>query len=98
MCWSRWTRDFLITEFKLEQKCETLIQILKGTSLNYYRCINAFLKSVYSNGYSSLNPDYASSLKIGFKNKEAFASLSDVLNAYYELTKIVKYEDALFYI
>ena len=86
---------FLTREFKLEQKSASLIQNLKGTSLNYYRCINAFLKSVYSTGYSSLSPDYASSLKIGFKNKEAFASLSDVLNAYYELTKIGKHEDAL---
>ena len=86
---------FLTTEFKLEQKRGTLIQKLKRTSLNYYRCINTFLKSVYSTGYSSLSSDYSSSLKIGFKNKVAFASLSDVLNAYYELTKNGKYEDAL---
>ena len=104
---------FLTTEFKLEQKIGTLIQNLKGTSLNYYRCINAILKSVYSTVYSSfleepnqtriwsenlvllISPDYASSLKSEFKSKEGFASLSDVLNVYSELTKFGKYENAL---
>ena len=104
---------FFTTEFKLEQKIETLIKNLKGTPLNYYRCINAFLKSVYSTVYSSfleepnqtriwsenlvllISPDYPSSLKCEFKSKLAFASLSDVLNAYSELTKYGKHEDAL---
>ena len=66
---------FLIKEFKIKQKSGTLYQNLKGTSLNYYRCINAFLKSVYSSGYSELSPHYAASIKHGFKNNETFVSL-----------------------
>ena len=86
---------FIIEEFKLKKKSGTIKEGLKGTPLNYYRCINTFLKSVYSTEYSTLSPQYAESIKSGFKNNETTASLSDVFNAYYALTKIGKFEDAL---
>ena len=52
------------------------------------------MKSVYNTEYSTLNPLYDEQIKSGLKN-ETIASLSDVINVYYELTKIRKFEDAL---
>ena len=49
---------FIIEEFKLKKKSGTIKEGLKGTSLNYYRCINTFLKSVYSTEYSTLSHQY----------------------------------------
>ena len=86
---------FIIEEFGLKKMSGTIKEGLKGTPLKYYRCINTFLKSLYSTEYSTLSPQYAESIKSGFKNNETTASLSDVLNAYYALTKIGKFEDAL---
>ena len=71
------------------------IENLTETSLNYYRYINAFFKCVYSSEYSVLYPEFASTIKKEFKSNYKVASLSDVFNAYYKLTKIGKFEDAL---
>ena len=68
---------------------------LKWTPLNYYNCIYAFLKHVYSSEYSHLYPNFHSKYTKKKKQTDIIPSLLEVTNAYVELMNITKYEDVV---
>ena len=82
-------------KFKLPVEGKLPKNKLKGTSIKYYRCINNFLKCIYTSEYSKLNPEFAKTIKANTKHKDRFPSLAEVFNAYNELMDMEMYEDAL---
>ena len=77
---------FLNIKFNLKKLGGTFKSSLTGTPLKYYNCINRFLKFVYSSEYSKINPQYAASIKEEIKTYDNSVSVSDIFNAYYQLT------------
>ena len=86
---------FICFEFKLRHIEETQANKLDGTPLNYYNCIFAFLKHVYSSEYSQLYPKFSQQINKEIKQTDSIPSLLEITNAYVELMNIGKYEDAV---
>ena len=86
---------FLKHKFNISLSGGTLKQNLKGTSLNYFSCINEFLKYIYSSDFSVLYPKYARSLTIFDKDKNLSPSVKETINAYAQLHELKKHEVAL---
>ena len=86
---------FLCFKFKLPVEGKLPKNKLKETSIKYYRCINNFLKCIYTSEYSKLNSEFAKTIKANTKHKDRFPSLAEVFNAYNELIDMEMYEDAL---
>ena len=63
--------------------------------MKYYNCINRFLKLIYNSEFSELNPQFVTTIKDHFKAQKSNVSCLDIFNAYYELTNLGKFEDAL---
>ena len=59
--------QFLTLKFNLSKEGGSLISSVKGTPLKYNRCIDSFIKRVYSSSYSSLNPVYSQNIKEEFE-------------------------------
>ena len=85
---------FLKKKFSITNNGRNFKSKLKGTPLKYYRCIEGFLKIIFSGEYSSLNPEYLQSSSEISSKKKIFPSVLEVVNAYVELMNLKKYEDA----
>ena len=70
--------QFFTLKFNLSKEGGSLISSVKGIPFKYYRCIDTFIKRVYSSSYSSLNPVYSQNITEEFELQLSYATLSDV--------------------
>ena len=80
-------------KFNVSRSDGTLKQNVKMIPLNYFNCINEFIKYIFSNYFSILYPKYARSLTSIEKDKKLFPSVKETINAYAQRHELKKHED-----
>ena len=81
-------------EFNLKNLNEAQKDQLKGTSANYFNCINLFLKHVYNSKFFVLYPEFASMISDEVNQTCGLPSLLEITRAYIELMEMSLYQDA----